>query len=73
LQERECVLKLPRQPAKVVTVPDIREPFVSPARVAEYERRIHEQFVARLGKRSPARKSEPKLFEDDTTGGYAIQ
>lgn len=73
LQERECILKLPRQPATVVTVPYIREPFVSHARVAEYERLIHEQFTAKIGKSSTARKSQPKLFEDDTTDGYAIQ
>lgn len=73
LQERECILKLPRQAGKVVTVPNVREPFVSHARVAEYERLIHEQFTAKLGKGSPAKKSQPKLFEDDTTDGYAIQ
>jgi TraM recognition site of TraD and TraG len=77
LAERQCLVKLPRLRVSSITVPDVREPFVRPERMDEFEMRIGRQtgalpveevdaLLARTAK-EPARKRI-----DDTIDGYAV-
>lgn len=40
LLPRQCFAKLPRQPARIIDVPEVREPFMDEERLASFERRI---------------------------------
>lgn len=46
LAERQCLVKLPRKPVSLITVPEVRDPFVRPERITEFERRIAQQTGA---------------------------
>jgi hypothetical protein len=46
LAERQCLVKLPRRPVSLITVPEVRDPFVRPERIIEFERRIARQTGA---------------------------
>jgi hypothetical protein len=46
LAQRQCLVKLPRQPASLITVPEVKDPFLRPERMLEFEKRIADQTGA---------------------------
>lgn len=75
LAERQCLVKLPRRPASLITVPDVKEPYLRPEKISQFEERIAcatgaipvEQADALLAHSSSAQE---RL--DDTIDGYAV-
>jgi hypothetical protein len=71
LAERECLVKLPRRPVSRITVPDVRDPFIHPERLAEFERRIAKRIGAlpledadRFLSVPPVQQQEEELTEE---------
>lgn len=46
LAPRQCLVKLPRQTAQTITVPEIRDPFLREGKIEEFEKRIAHQVGA---------------------------
>lgn len=46
LAQRQCMVKLPRHPAFLITVPEVKDPFLRPERMLEFEKRIAQETGA---------------------------
>lgn len=79
LKERECLIKLPRQPVTTVQVPQVDEPYISDQKIRRYEERIAERTgalpVEEVDMLLDRPQNEEKLrpIKDDTGNGWAIQ
>lgn len=77
LAERQCLVKRPRLPVSSITVPEVREPFVRPERMVEFERRVAQQTGALpiqevdLLLAGPTKEPHRK-HASDTIDGYAV-
>jgi len=74
LAPRQCLVKLPRQIAQTITVPEIRDPFLRDEKLAEFEKRTAYQTGAlplqeadRLSSipQNEIRKQEPRELTDE--------
>ena len=43
LAERQCLVKLPRKPASLINVPEVKDPFLRDGKLVEFEQRIARQ------------------------------
>jgi hypothetical protein len=75
LAQRQCLVKLPRHPASMITVPEVSDPFVRLEHLAEFEKRIAQKSGAlpledidRLLETTS--KSENREY--DTVEGYGV-
>ncbi len=79
LGERKCFIKLPRQAARVGTMPEVSRSYVTEKEVLRYEKRMAkktgalsiEEVDARLAR--PNNESIPQPVEDDTEDGWAAR
>jgi hypothetical protein len=73
-------MKLPHKPATIITFPEVKEPYVSEEKIAEFEERIAQRTGALpveevdkyLARTRNASKSS-KHFKDDTQDGWAAR
>lgn len=76
LRERQCLVKLPRQPATLISVPDVKDPYLRPEVLARFEEQISQATgaipVAEADELLKEDGSEPER-PDDTIEGYAVQ
>jgi hypothetical protein len=74
LAERQCIIKLPRLQAQVITVPDVKDPFVREGRLAEFERHIARKTNS-LALEDADRALIPlstQITPEQTIDGYAV-
>src|SRR5205085_4217165 len=76
MDERKCVLKLPRQVARVFDFPEIHQPFLQEGKLADYDRRIaaaNDAITVDLVDRYLAKQHKEDIPTDDTQDGWAIK
>jgi hypothetical protein len=69
------MVKLPRRPVSLVTIPDVKDSFLLPASLAAFERRVAHKTGAMPVQEVDRLLAEPaRIYErpDDTIGGYAV-
>ncbi len=83
LKDRQCVARLPRQPAQAVEIPELRDPFVREEKITEFERRIAEKTgalpVEEIDRMLACSSDDRGRYvseddtEDDTEDGWAVR